>query len=49
MEPDDLAMVKLENTQLKTELTAQQAVYQKLKVERDHFFGCLEDAEEEIR
>ncbi len=38
-----------ENMKLRTELAAQQAVYQKLKQEKDRVNSILDDAKEEIR
>lgn len=42
-------ILKRENAELRTELAAQQAVYQKLKSERDQIWDQLQASNEEIR
>ena len=49
MEGTDVVLLQQENSQLRTELSAQKAVYQKVKVERDQLFQDLQDAKDEVR
>lgn len=49
MESIGFDQIKQENIQLRTELAAQKAVCQKLKLEREQAYHSLNDAEEQIR
>lgn len=49
MEASEVVKLKCENSELRTELAAQQAVYQKLKLERDQLSDQLRASNEEIR
>ena len=46
---DEVMVLRKENAQLRTELSAQKAAYLKLKLERDEIQEALIDAQEEIR
>ena len=48
-EASETSLLKRENAELRTELAAQQAVYQKLKSERDQIWEQLKISNEETR
>ena len=49
MEGSEVVKIKKENSQLRIELAAQKAVYQKLRLEKEQLYNALKDAEEQIR